>query len=212
LEKVFHGVTSDEQYTRNLIESNINRFLLENIMRQLRDLFSAYSYQILEEISEVLGQVSQNEVDQFVDLILRANTIIGAGAGRMGMMLKAFIMRLNHLSLDAYHVGDCNVPRIKEDDLLIVASCSGETKTILTLIEAANKAGASIALITTQKSSSMALLSDVAVILPFLPSIQPMKTLVEQSSLLFFDSIILMLMNQLGQTEEMLKMRHSILE
>jgi 6-phospho-3-hexuloisomerase len=185
---------------------------LEFAQKNLSCSFHTHCHHILEENLQMLVQVSQKEVDQFVELILKSSTIVVCGAGRMGMMARAFAMRLKHLNFDAYHIHDCNTPRIKENDLLIAASGSGETKTIVTLVQLAKTSGASIALITAQSSSSMSRLSDVSVLLPILSSQQPMTTLMEQSSLLFFDAVVLILMNQLRQTEETLKARHSILE
>lgn len=176
-------------------------------------MFHQFTSQVIQEVQGTLRAIDQEQVEKLVDEILRARTIVTCGAGRMGMMAKAFAMRLSHLGLVAYHIQDCNTPAINKGDLLIAASGSGETKTICVLVEAAKKNGAKVALLTTRTVSSMARLADTITLMPApLQSIQPMTTLTEQSSLLFFDTLTLLLMQKMEQTHEMLKMRHSILE
>lgn len=184
-------------------------------------MFSQMSCHVLNELSNVLKAVDETQVQALIDAIIQAERIVTCGAGRMGMMAKAFAMRLGHLGLTAYHIQDCNTPRINQDDLLLICSGSGETKTILALAEIAKHHNARIALVTARPHSSMASLSDLYVVLPApskvdphtqAASVQPMTTLTEQSSLLFFDTIALLLMQKLAQTPEMLKNRHSVLE
>ena len=130
-------------------------------------------------------------------------------------------MRLNHLALKAFHINDCNVPRIGTDDLLLVCSGSGETKTILELVKVASEHEAQVALVTSRSTSSMADLADVKVLLPaqakithskMVSSIQPMTSLMEQTCLLFLDILVLVLMDEMQQHHDLLKSRHSILE
>ncbi len=184
-------------------------------------MFYQLSSQIVQEIQTILERIDQKQITELMEEILQAKMIVTCGAGRMGMMAKAFTMRLSHLGLTAYHIQDCNTPAIGKGDLLIASSGSGETKTICVLVEAAKKNGARVALLTTRSVSSMARLADTITLMPApskiledrnVASIQPMTSLTEQSSLLFFDTLILLLMQQMGQTHDMLKMRHSILE
>ncbi len=183
-------------------------------------MFKIIGNQILEEVSQVINGVDELAVNRLIDSILDAKTIVTCGAGRMGMMAKAFAMRLSHLGHRAFHIQDCNTPRIGSGDLLLVSSGSGETKTIVTLAQVAKQHEAQIALVTTRKESSLASLADVKVVLPApskvestsFSSIQPMTTLTEQSSLIFFDTLVMLLMQRQKQTNEMLKTRHSILE
>jgi 6-phospho-3-hexuloisomerase len=127
-------------------------------------------------------------------------------------MCKAFAMRLNHLGLKGYFLGDSNVPRIGKGDLLIVASSSGETQTIYDLVVIANKAKAEILLITAKLDSRMIKRVKNFVIMPEIRSIYPMKTGSEHWLMMYFDRLVLKLMEELGETEKSMWKRHTNLE
>ena len=116
---------------------------------------------VLNENLELLTSIDETEVNLLVEKIIRAKKIIGYGAGRMGFGLKAFIMRLNHLGKEAYFFGDNFVPRFDKDDLIIVTSGSGNTKSVLNILEIAiNKAGCDSFAITGNNKSPMATLAN----------------------------------------------------
>jgi 6-phospho-3-hexuloisomerase len=177
--------------------------------------------QILSEISQVLSKVNDAEVDAMISQIQKAEKIVVCGAGRVGMAIRGFGMRLGHLGLNAYTLGDSTVPGISEGDLLIVASGSGETQTIVDLVQIANKNGCSIVAVTGNPESSIGKLASVVVkieapsktkeVIGF-KSIQPMTTLNEQSLGIFFDALTLKLMENMGETHETMWARHSNLE
>jgi 6-phospho-3-hexuloisomerase len=176
---------------------------------------------ILKEIKTVLQKLDEEQVDQLISSILNANKIVVCGAGRVGMVTKAFGQRLAHLGLKAYTVGDSNIPFIGRGDLLIASSGSGETQTIFDLVTKAKESNASVALITGNPQSRMGKLANTVVkisapsktksIKGFI-SAQPMTTLNEQSLWIFYDALILLLMEKVGQTHDDMWSRHSILE
>lgn len=176
---------------------------------------------ILEEMNGVLSQINEEQVEAFVQNILKSKTIVTIGAGRVGMSARAFAMRLKHLGMDAYNLNDCNVPSIKKGDLLIVASGSGETQTIYDLTTIGKNNGASVALITGNKDSRMGKIADSIVELKApsktkpidgFKSIQPMTTLNEQCLFIFFDAVVLSLMDETKETHDTMWTRHSNLE
>lgn len=176
---------------------------------------------ILQEIKTVLQQVDEKQVEILMDEILKAEKIVVCGAGRVGMAIRGFGMRLGHLGLQAYTLGDSTVPGIGEGDLLIVASGSGETQTIFDLVSIAKKNKSSIVAITGNPESRIGLLADsfVKITAPsktkavdnFI-SVQPMTTLNEQCLGLFFDAVCLKLMERMGETHDTMWARHSNLE
>lgn len=149
---------------------------------------------------------------QIIDQILNANNIVVVGAGRMGLMCKAFAMRLNHLCLMGYFLGDSNTPHMGENDLLIVASSSGETQTIYDLVVIAKKAKAKVLLITMNLTSRMGKKADYIVEMPVIKSKYPMKTGAEHWLMMYFDKLVLKLMRRLGETSESMWERHTNLE
>ncbi len=176
---------------------------------------------ILEEIAVVLDKVKQEQVDVIIDQILQANTIVVLGAGRVGYAIKGFGMRLGHLGFKCFTLGDSTVPSISSGDLLLVASGSGETKTIVDLVTIAKNNNCSIVAVTGNPSSTIGQLAShvVEVIAPSktkevegMVSIQPMTTLNEQSLGIFFDAVVLQLMDTMGETHDTMWARHSNLE
>ena len=61
------------------------------------------------------------------------------GAGRSGLVAKAFAMRLMHLGFTAYVVGETITPAMRPKDLLVIFSGSGRTKTIADIAETARE-------------------------------------------------------------------------
>ena len=176
---------------------------------------------ILQEIETVLSKVDNDQVEKLIDEILGAQKIVVCGAGRVGMAIRGFGMRLGHLGLQAYTLGDSTVPGIGEGDLLIVASGSGETQTIFDLVSIASKNKSKIVAITGNPDSRIGQLADVIVKITapsktkavdnFI-SVQPMTTLNEQCLGLFFDAVSLKLMDRMGETHDSMWARHSNLE
>lgn len=183
-----------------------------------------YTEKILKEIDYVLSQVDEYHVELLIQEIRKAKTIVLCGAGRVGMAAKGFAMRLGHLGLKAYMLGDATVPALKKGDLLIACSGSGETQTIYDLVVRSKESNARIALVSSyidHNKSRMAKIADTVVVINApskttkiegFSSIQPMTTLNEQCLGIFFDSVVLMLMERLNETHETMWKRHSNLE
>jgi len=179
---------------------------------------------ILQEIDSVLKNVDDSQVQLLINEIKKSKTIITCGAGRVGLVARGFAMRLGHLGLRAYTVGDSTVPTIKKGDLLLVCSGSGETQTIYDLLVRGKENGARIVLVSSyidHQKSRMAKASDVVVVINAptkvkqingFQSVQPMTTLNEQCLQIFFDSLVLILMEQMNETHTTMSRRHSILE
>lgn len=176
---------------------------------------------ILEEIAKVFSMSDFSEVKLLADSILSSNKVVCVGAGRMGYAMKGFSMRLKHMGIDSYIIGDSNVPSIGSGDLLLIGSGSGETQTICDIAATAKESGATIALITGNPESRISWMANVEIIIRApskvkqiegFASAQPMTTLNEQCVGIFFDSLVLELMKITGETHESMWGRHSNLE
>lgn len=176
---------------------------------------------IIGEIEQVLSSVSDLEIDNLISEILSANKIVVCGAGRVGMAIRGFGMRLGHMGYNAYTLGDSVVPSIGFGDLLIVATGSGETQTIFDIAQIASKNGSKIAVVTGNPFSRIGSLANTVVkvqapsktkAVDNLKSIQPMTTLNEQCLGIFFDGVVLQLMEKTGETHDTMWARHSNLE
>ena len=170
--------------------------------------------EIFKELEFMWSKSNLDQISAFEDFIVKNknNTFIGLGAGRMGYSLKSFVMRLSHLGLKAYMIGDTTLPRVNENFTVIVNSSSGETESLKIFTYQAKKAGASILLLTANESSSLAKLADLKFIFPEINSNQIMKSIFEQYSFLLFDYIIKNLIAKLKLKLKFIENNHSILE
>jgi 6-phospho-3-hexuloisomerase len=174
---------------------------------------------ILQEIQTTADLIRDEDAVQLVNGILEAKKIFVAGAGRSGFMAKSFAMRMMHVGLDPYVVGETVTPNLEEGDLFIVGSGSGETKSLVAMAEKAKSIGASVAAVTIVPNSSIGRLADIVIEIPAQTkadtsnkSIQPMGSLFEQSLLLFYDSLILHIMEKRGMDSGNMYGRHANLE
>ncbi len=174
---------------------------------------------VLQEHRQVLMDVRDDEIERFLDAIVNAKCIQVFGMGRMKCAVRAFVMRLMHMGLDAHVVYDTTCPNIKPGDLLIVnAAC---TTIGYTVIQLAKKSGAGVMAITANPHSKAAGLCDFTVNLKGqvhggrdyeIPSVQPMAALFEQSVFVFEDIIIQLLMKKMNITAEQMAKRHTNLD
>jgi len=173
---------------------------------------------IQQEIAKTLDQVQDEQIEALLARLLAAPRIFLIGAGRVGLAARAFAMRLMHLGLPAFLVGDTTTPAIGAGDLLLVCSGSGETRSVALVADLAEQRGADIVTITRNAQAHIGRRSKLVVELMAecnqdgVPSVQPMTTLFEQSLFLLLDALVLPLMERLGQSESQMRQRHTNLE
>ena len=176
---------------------------------------------ILDEIHSVLEKIDEKAYAQFLSSILNAKRIFVTGQGRSGLVSRTFAMRLTHIGLNAYCVGDATTPNIGSGDLLIACSGSGSTHITCYIAGLAKKSHATVITVTSRKESPLAKQADVVIELPIQEvstnhkndgSIQFRSTLFEQACLVYLDGIILSLVIRLNSSEKDMHKRHSNLE
>ena len=176
---------------------------------------------ILDEIHSVLEKIDERAYEGFLSSILSAKNIFVTGQGRSGLVSRTFAMRLTHIGLNAYCVGDATTPNIDKGDLLVACSSSGSTHITRYIAGLAKKSQAAIAAVTCHKDSPLAGQADVIIELPVQEvstnykhsgSIQFRSTLFEQACLVYLDGVILSLVNKLNSSEKDMHKRHSNLE
>jgi 6-phospho-3-hexuloisomerase len=172
-------------------------------------------------MQRALGQVSPQGLERFVEAVMAANRVYVAGGGRSGLMARAFAMRLMHLGLSAYVVGETTTPSIQRGDLLLACSASGETHVTVAVSRIARDAGARVFAITATPKSPMASLSDEAIIIPaptkqtgarMGQSAQYAGSLFEQALLVLLDGVSVEIGRRLGTPQQELDSRHANLE
>ncbi len=198
------------------------------------DYVRATMKEIVEFINRVIDLLKPEQVDalieNLVDVYRRGAKVLVIGAGRSGLVGKAFAMRLMHLGFNVYVLGETITPSIGEGDLVVAISGSGRTRLIVTAAEAAKKVKAKIVAITSYPDSPLGQLADIVVEIPgrtkTAPDIDyfarqilgiheplaPLGTLFEDTALVFLDGVIVELMHKLGKKEADLKARHANIE
>ncbi|WOF16147.1 6-phospho-3-hexuloisomerase [Methanoplanus sp. FWC-SCC4] len=184
------------------------------------------------KIEDMADSLSDEQVQKFIDEILNAERIYVMGAGRSGLVAKAFAMRLMHLGLRSYVIGETITPAMKEGDIVVAFSGSGETKTIAELCETAKSIGGRICLVSSKTDSRIGRIANCVVVIESHrdkvkdeseeyeirqmmgehKSFAPLGTLFETASMVFSDSIISAIM-EITECEECdLKGRHANIE
>ena len=188
----------------------------------MKSRFKQTSKIINDEVNHVIKEIDEQQIDLFMDDVLSKNRIFIAGVGRTGLMMKSFSMRLMHLGLKVFLIGETNTPSVNHDDLLIVGSGSGETLSLVSITEKAKKLGVKMVLFTIDDLSTLAKQASriIKILAPSpklqksnnLDSIQPMGSLFEQSLLITLETIVVLLMERLGLDSETMFKNHANLE
>jgi 6-phospho-3-hexuloisomerase len=180
-------------------------------------------YMILEELSRTIDSAEVDRTPELVSAIAKAARVFVAGAGRSGLMMRSFAMRLMQIGVEAYVVGETTTPDIQKADLLIIGSGSGATGGPVSYAHIAKHAGIRVVAITSARESPLMELADITVRLPAPtpkvheakgppPSVQPLGSLYEQTLLIYLDALIILLMKEMNVAVETLLRRHTTLE
>lgn len=186
---------------------------------------------IVENLDEIIDRLDRETIRDMVQKILQGERVFVMGAGRSGLVAKAFAMRLMHLGFSVYVVGETTTPAVRPQDIMIAISGSGETHSIADLGKIVKDIGSTLITVTSKKESTLGRISDVAMILPSktkndldaggylernirgdYKNLPPLGTSFEITSLIFLDSIISQLIMLTGASEAELKSRHTNIE
>ena len=203
-------------------------------MNMVENVYKAM-YVIADFIINATKELKREQVERMINKLVEAyerrdHKILVMGAGRSGLVGRAFAMRLLHLGYNVYVLGDTIVPRIGKGDIVIAISGSGRTKLIVTAAEAAKHVGATVIAVTSYPDSPLAEIADIVVEVPGRTKIAreedyfarqilgiheplaPLGTLFEDTAMVFLDAVVAELMERLGKTEEDLKAIHANIE
>ncbi|MCC6021682.1 MAG: 6-phospho-3-hexuloisomerase [Desulfurococcaceae archaeon] len=189
---------------------------------------------IASYIANSVNIIKEYQVEDFlknlIEIYKEGRKVLVVGAGRSGLIGRAFAMRLMHLGFNVYVLGDTVVPPLRAGDALIAISGSGRTRSVITVAEAAKSVGAKVIALTTYINSPLAKLSDIIVEIPgrtkvssendyytrqligIYEPLAPLGTLFELVAMVVLDAVVAELMVQLGKTEEDLKKLHANIE
>ena len=179
---------------------------------------------IKKAIQEVEGVFTPSpflNLNQLCKSLATSKNIICYGVGREGLMMKSLTMRLTHLGLNTYFVGDMNVPPATKEDLLLVSAGPGFFSTVDALVGVATKADCKTIVFTARPDrlnehtydqvvhiSAQTMADD----LKNPNGVLPMGSLYEAALFLFFEIVIITLRELLQESAESMRARHTNLE
>lgn len=123
-----------------------------------------YSKLWVEELVEELSSQPM-EVESYINTLFCSKRIFTCGRGRSGMGSIYGGIRLAQAGYEVRHIDDPYKPPIREEDLILCDSSSGETPSVINAAKIAKKNKANIASLTTDKKSKLAKLSNICIIL-----------------------------------------------
>ena len=77
---------------------------------------------IQSKVNEILEKVSQKDIIKIKKLFFNSNHIFVYGAGRSGLVAKAFAIRLVHLGFQTFVIGETITQPVQKDDLVVIVS------------------------------------------------------------------------------------------
>ena len=173
----------------------------------------------ITDLERVVKRLKVREIRAFEDALLGANRIFVTGMGRTGLMARGFAMRLMHLGMRVFHVGDVITPKMRHGDLLVICSRTGRSKILAHYIDIARKARCSVAAVTASPDSRVAERADVVLSIDDRPARRnrerpplPLGSLFEQALLITLDHVVLDLMEELDLAEDDLRRIHTDFE
>ncbi len=184
---------------------------------------------ILEDVRSYIDRIHDEDIDQMINILLEARKIFIMGAGRSGLVGRAFAMRLMHLDLEVHVVGETTTPAFTSEDVLVTISGSGETSSVVNAAEVAKKKSGKVVTITSYPDSTLAHMADVLVVVkgrskegvpasyierelrPY-EKLTPLGTLFEDCCMIFLEGIVASLMEVLEKGEKDMKAKHAVLE
>ena len=176
----------------------------------------------------MIQSIDEADIEKMIDEIMavRAHKILLLGTGRSGFVGRAFALRLMHLGFNVYVSGETITPALTPDDLVLVISGSGTTTTVVAQAQVAKSVGSKVVAVTSHLDSPLGEVADGVVLVKGRTKIDqitdyegrqisgvydnaPLGTMFELSVMVFLDSVIAALMQQLRVHEIDMRARHA---
>ncbi|MCL4323844.1 MAG: SIS domain-containing protein [Candidatus Thermoplasmatota archaeon] len=175
----------------------------------------AVSY-IGDRVTEALKGIAPDQIARTVTLITTSPTIFVYGAGRSGIVGRAFAMRLVQAGMKAFVIGESVTPIVMRGDLVIIFSNRGESYSSNQTANIVRREGATLIVITARPTSKLAHAATLCLSFAFpedprRPVLAPLGTLFEAASLRLSDGLIAEVMKARGEDEDSLRRRHAIM-
>lgn len=169
-----------------------------------------------ERVTAALEQLDPRSVARAAEILLRAPQIFVYGAGRSGIIGRAFAMRLVQAGLRAYVIGESVTPIVARGDAVFILSGQGESFSSVQTANIVRREGAELIVMTSRSGSKLAHTATLLLAVEFDEDRErrrfaPLGTLFESASLRLTDGLIAELIRVRGETEDSMRRRHAIM-
>ena len=139
--------------------------------------------EVIKNISMCKSVIANQEeaICKFRDVILTASnkrvassrktTIFVAGAGRSGLVAKAFAMRLMHLGFYVFVFNETIAPPVRDGDIIIIISKSGKSNSITQIVEDSKIDNVKFLTVCGNTDSELSQKADARIVIDSLPQI-----------------------------------------
>ncbi len=169
-----------------------------------------------ERVTAALERIDPHAIRRAIDLLLGAQQIFVYGAGRSGIIGRAFAMRLVQAGLRAYVIGESVTPIVSRKDAVFILSGQGESFSSIQTANIVRREGAELIVLTSRAGSKLAHAASLLLAVEFeedavRPRFAPLGTLFESASLRLTDGLIAELIRVRGEDEASMRRRHAIM-
>ncbi len=112
---------------------------------------------------EISRNLAERDIEAMEDLLLSGGKIYTIGVGHSGLIGKIFAMKLMQLGFLSYVVGEVTTPGLKQGDVVVAISQSGETTSVVALAKKAKELGGKVTAITAFPQSTLSRIADYTV-------------------------------------------------
>jgi 6-phospho 3-hexuloisomerase len=167
-------------------------------------------------VSEAVARIDPVRIAKAVDVILHAPATFVYGAGRSGIIGRAFAMRLVQAGVTAYVIGESVTPIVRRGDAVVILSARGESYSSIQTANIVRREGANLVVVTGRAASKLAHTATLLLTLDLpddgeRPVLAPLGTLFEAASLRLTDGLVAELMQARHETEDSMRARHAIM-
>ena len=167
-------------------------------------------------VSEAIDRLDPGKIDRAVAILDASPATFVYGAGRSGIIGRAFAMRLVQTGLTAYVIGESVTPIVRKGDAVFILSGAGESQSSTQTANIVRREGAELIVLTARATSKLAHAATLLLSLEFPEDADrrryaPLGTLFESSSLRLTDAIVAELMRVRHESEESMRRRHAIM-
>ena len=161
------------------------------------DTVTNFYNRVLQRSAELL---SEKQIREVIDLIIKANRIVIYGVGSSGLTAREMAIRFSRMGLNATCETDSHMMIIgstvvREDDLIIGISNSGETREVIHALKNAKENDATIMAVSSISGSTLTKLADLTLLVHNSKFVNQEQFVNSQFPIFFlFDIVTLMLL------------------